>query len=46
MTDNGNDLRSTVATVCQSHRGDYLGDVKNFGEKIDPFRWRAYMSGD
>ena len=32
--------------VCQSHRGDYLGDVKNFGEKIDPSRWRAYISGD
>jgi hypothetical protein len=32
--------------VCQSHRGDYLGDVKNFGEKIEPSRWRAYTSGD
>jgi hypothetical protein len=32
--------------VSQSHRGDYLGDVKNFGEKVDPSRWRGYMSGD
>lgn len=37
---------NTGTAVCQSHRGDYLGDVKNFGEKIDPSRWRAYMSGD
>jgi hypothetical protein len=31
--------------VSQSHRGDYLGDVKDFGEKVDPSRWRGYMSG-
>jgi hypothetical protein len=32
--------------VCQSHRGDYLGDVRNFGENVDRSVWRGYMSGD
>lgn len=31
--------------VSQSHRGDYLGDVRNFGETVDPAVWRSYMAG-
>lgn len=31
--------------VSQSHKGDFLGDVKDFAQKIDPAKWRGYMSG-